>query len=218
MSFFVGSQSDIRRGIHVESSGGVNSLQYFSSQSNAVGAFDFPFGGETGERNVVRGPHFVNTDFAILKDFKMPWSEKHSLRFRAEAFNLFNHSNFTPPDYEHRKSGQLRKPELHGANHERKRQRASIATSAHLPVLRNTDRIGERARILSPLLRVFCFEQLRFCDQIEILAVQANFILLCRTSVCDAKMDSPFELSFIAREIFHGASAADCAVNETDAP
>jgi hypothetical protein len=96
-AIFVGSQSDIRRGIHVDSSGGTNTLQYFSSQSNALGAFDFPFGGETGERNVVRGPHFVNTDLAILKDFKMPWSEKHSLQFRAEAFNLFNHPNFNPP-------------------------------------------------------------------------------------------------------------------------
>jgi hypothetical protein len=96
-AIFVGSQSDIRRGVHVDSSGGTNTLQYFSSQSNALGAFDFPFGGETGERNVVRGPHFVNTDLAILKDFKMPWSEKHSLQFRAEAFNLFNHPNFNPP-------------------------------------------------------------------------------------------------------------------------
>ncbi len=94
---FVGSQSDVKRGIHPVTAGGQTTLQYFSSETNALGAFAFPFGGATGDRNVIRGPRFVNTDFAILKDFKMPWSESHSLQFRAEAFNLFNHPNFNAP-------------------------------------------------------------------------------------------------------------------------
>ncbi|MGH9746651.1 MAG: carboxypeptidase regulatory-like domain-containing protein [Candidatus Acidiferrales bacterium] len=94
---FVGSQSDVKRGIHQETVDGQTSLQYFSSEPNAFGAFTFPFGGGTGDRNIIRGPRFVNTDFAILKDFKMPWKESHTLQFRAEAFNLFNHPNFNPP-------------------------------------------------------------------------------------------------------------------------
>jgi hypothetical protein len=35
---------------------------------------------------------------AILKTFKMPWSENHRLQFRAEAFNVFNHASFNNPD------------------------------------------------------------------------------------------------------------------------
>jgi Carboxypeptidase regulatory-like domain/TonB-dependent Receptor Plug Domain/TonB dependent receptor len=94
---FVGTQSDVKGGIHEVTVGGQTTLQYFSSETNALGAFAFPFGGATGDRNVIRGPHYVNTDLAILKDFKMPWAESHSLQFRAEAFNLFNHPNFNPP-------------------------------------------------------------------------------------------------------------------------
>jgi len=93
----IGTQSDVKRGIHQETVAGQTSLQYFSNESNAFGAFTFPFGGATGDRNIIRGPRFVNTDFAILKDFKMPWKETHTLQFRAEAFNLFNHPNFNPP-------------------------------------------------------------------------------------------------------------------------
>ena len=46
-------------------------------------------------RNTVRGAHFQDTDFAILKDTKI--REQLRLQFRAEFFNLFNHSNYTLP-------------------------------------------------------------------------------------------------------------------------
>ena len=50
--------------------------------------------GNTG-RNTVRGPKFVNTDFALLKDTKL--SESLKLQFRAEFFNIFNHTNLGLP-------------------------------------------------------------------------------------------------------------------------
>jgi hypothetical protein len=37
-----------------------------------------------------------NVDAALTKSFKLPWEGKR-LTLRAEAFNLFNHANFTNP-------------------------------------------------------------------------------------------------------------------------
>lgn len=50
--------------------------------------------GELGDasRTPVYGPRFVNTDFSAIKAFRI--SEAYSLQFRAELFNLFNHSQF----------------------------------------------------------------------------------------------------------------------------
>jgi hypothetical protein len=53
-----------------------------------------PFG-DVG-RNTLTGPGLANIDFALLKTTKL--SEKVSLQFRAEAFNLFNHPNRTRPN------------------------------------------------------------------------------------------------------------------------
>ncbi|HKT69547.1 MAG TPA: carboxypeptidase regulatory-like domain-containing protein [Terriglobales bacterium] len=44
-----------------------------------------------------RGPNFVNDDFSVSKTWKV--SERVSLQFRMDAFNFFNHPNFSPgPD------------------------------------------------------------------------------------------------------------------------
>jgi hypothetical protein len=54
--------------------------------------------GELGDasRVPVYGPDFVNTDFSLIKQFKLPW-ENMGLNFRAEFFNLFNHAQFGQP-------------------------------------------------------------------------------------------------------------------------
>ncbi|MGB7029762.1 MAG: carboxypeptidase-like regulatory domain-containing protein [Candidatus Acidiferrum sp.] len=54
--------------------------------------------GELGNasRVPVYGPDFVNTDFSLIKQFKLPW-ENMGLNFRAEFFNLFNHAQFGQP-------------------------------------------------------------------------------------------------------------------------
>jgi hypothetical protein len=43
-------------------------------------------------RNLFRSPGIWNFDTGILKDFRLPWEGK-KLQFRAEFFNLLNHSN-----------------------------------------------------------------------------------------------------------------------------
>jgi hypothetical protein len=47
-------------------------------------------------RTICCGPHISTTDFAILKTF--PFSEARQVDFRAEFFNIFNHTQFFNPD------------------------------------------------------------------------------------------------------------------------
>jgi hypothetical protein len=65
---------------------------------NAPGTF-----GNSG-RNNLRGPHFFNTDFSVIKDTRI--LENTSLQFRAEFFNIFNNVNFNGP-VTNRSSGQF---------------------------------------------------------------------------------------------------------------
>jgi hypothetical protein len=55
----------------------------------AVGRF-----GNLG-RNVIIGPRFNNTDFAVIKNTQL--GDRLRLQFRAEFFDLFNHANLGPP-------------------------------------------------------------------------------------------------------------------------
>ena len=50
--------------------------------------------GDAG-RNILTGPGFSDVDVSIAKDTKI--TERVSLQFRSEAFNLFNHPNFAQP-------------------------------------------------------------------------------------------------------------------------
>jgi hypothetical protein len=62
--------------------------------------FAFALPGELGNapRAPVTGPDFVNTDFSLIKHFKLPYREGMQLDFRAEFFNLFNHAQFGTPN------------------------------------------------------------------------------------------------------------------------
>ncbi len=67
-----------------------------SSDGTATAGFG-PVGTDIGNvgRNCLRGPRQVNLDLALAKVF--PVAESRSFEFRAESFNLFNHSNFANP-------------------------------------------------------------------------------------------------------------------------
>jgi hypothetical protein len=57
---------------------------------NAIGTF-----GNTA-KNIIRGPRFFNTDLGAIKTTAI--TERVSLQFRAEFFNIFNNVNFNYPD------------------------------------------------------------------------------------------------------------------------
>lgn len=50
----------------------------------------------TAGRNILTGTHLFETDLSLARKFTL--SERINLQFRAEAFNLFNHTNFNTPN------------------------------------------------------------------------------------------------------------------------
>jgi hypothetical protein len=79
-------------GVHIDQNG-IPSL--FSNTSTSNNFEDQPPEG-AGTRAAVRLDPIFNVDAALTKAFRLPWEGKR-LQFRAEAFNVFNHPNFTNP-------------------------------------------------------------------------------------------------------------------------
>jgi hypothetical protein len=92
-AILVGSRSLFTGSIHDEAAG----IQYFSDPNAVLDALRFPRHGETGNRNIFRSEGFWKIDAVVSKRFSMPWSERHFLTFRAEAYNLTNSTFFAPP-------------------------------------------------------------------------------------------------------------------------
>jgi hypothetical protein len=61
-------------------------------------AFSLPLSGTFGnvQRGELTGPRLITFDTSLFK--KIDISERFSLQFRAEAFNIFNHANFGEPN------------------------------------------------------------------------------------------------------------------------
>ena len=62
--------------------------------ASAGGDGTVTFFGNLG-RNIYRGPFQQNWDFSLIKNFKL--TEKQSLRFTADFFDIWNHANFADP-------------------------------------------------------------------------------------------------------------------------
>ena len=61
--------------------------------NKALGVSDYPpFPGDMIARNSLRGPGAWNSDLAVQKNFKL--TERFSLDFRAEGFDVLNHHNY----------------------------------------------------------------------------------------------------------------------------
>ena len=69
-------------------------ISIFSNGPDAINSFISPFPGQGGARNQIRGQGFFNIDLGLTKRWAMPWSEKQSLQFRWEVFNITNSVRF----------------------------------------------------------------------------------------------------------------------------
>lgn len=91
-------------GLNVLPNGAVN---YFLPSTPATGLRTFSNGTAIGfsttpdnvfsytTRGILHGPGLSNVDFSMTKNFSL--SEERQIQFRAEIFNLFNHTNFGVP-------------------------------------------------------------------------------------------------------------------------
>lgn len=68
----------------------------FQDPQQALDSFGFTLPGQIGDRNNIRGDGVFNIDASLAKNFFMPYSEKHTLQFRWEVFNVLNTVRFDP--------------------------------------------------------------------------------------------------------------------------
>jgi Carboxypeptidase regulatory-like domain len=88
----VGPVSDLKS--HINGGKG-QPLYAFANPSTANADYTGPVGFNIGPRNNLRGPSYFDIDMGLAKAF--PIWETVSLKFRADAFNAFNHPNFNTP-------------------------------------------------------------------------------------------------------------------------
>jgi hypothetical protein len=89
--------------------GGCNEKAIYQSFRNA-------YPGETGPRNYLRLPGYMNVDLGLAKTLTMPWSEKHQLQLRWDVFNVANHQTFAAIDTSRTGFGVARDPALRNLN------------------------------------------------------------------------------------------------------
>jgi hypothetical protein len=71
-------------------------LNAYANPQKALGDYTGPIGFTIGSRNNLFGPHFADMDLGLGKRFPI-YHERVVLKFRADAFNVFNHPNFDNP-------------------------------------------------------------------------------------------------------------------------
>jgi hypothetical protein len=96
--FIVPGQSQ-KRGLHIDSNG---KLSFFGNpaafaQPAACTTLPCPLSTLGGPPDQIAGPPFKRLDFSTFKDMKL--SERFTLQFRAEFFNILNHPNFNAPNF-----------------------------------------------------------------------------------------------------------------------
>jgi hypothetical protein len=90
---FNGDRVGVQAHVHKAADGSVN---LFADPARAQSDFTGPVGFTIGSRNNLRGPNFYNQNFGLAKTFPLA-SDRVNLKFRADAFNAFNHPNFALP-------------------------------------------------------------------------------------------------------------------------
>jgi len=78
--------------------------------TGACDYFETPYA--SGGRNIFRGPFQNRFDFGVFKDFKL--TERFSLRYDAQFFNIFNHPSFDVPSNSVEYVTHFRNPPIFG--------------------------------------------------------------------------------------------------------
>ena len=79
-------------------------------------SFRNAYPGESGPRNYLRAPGYMNGDMGISKAFDMPWDEKQKLQLRWDVFNVANYQPFGAIDTSRTGFGVVRDPKLRNVN------------------------------------------------------------------------------------------------------
>jgi hypothetical protein len=89
----VGPISDLKS--HINGGHG-QPLYGFANPTGANADYTGPVGFNIGARNNLRGPSYFDMDMGLAKGFPI-YGDRVALKFRADAFNVFNHPNFDTP-------------------------------------------------------------------------------------------------------------------------
>jgi hypothetical protein len=90
---FIGNPANVVTRVTKIPGGGVN---VFANNQLAAASYEGPIGFQIGARNSLRGPSYFNQDLGLAKTFPLH-SDRVVMKFRADAFNTFNHPNFALP-------------------------------------------------------------------------------------------------------------------------
>ncbi|MFN0172046.1 MAG: carboxypeptidase regulatory-like domain-containing protein [Bryobacteraceae bacterium] len=75
---------------------GVSGPNIFPDPSVGRRSYEFTLVGSSGSRNTLRGDGTFLINLGVGKRFIMPYSERHTLQFRWESFNMLNSVRFDP--------------------------------------------------------------------------------------------------------------------------
>ena len=73
---------------------GNGTVNAFADPAAAQQDFTLPLPGQVGSRNVLRGDGYAGLDMSLVKNWKMPYNEAHTVQFRWEVFNVPNLTRF----------------------------------------------------------------------------------------------------------------------------
>jgi len=73
---------------------GNGTVNAFADPAAAEQDFTLPLPGQVGSRNILRGDGYAGLDMSLVKRWKMPYNEAHSLQFHWDVFNVPNLTRF----------------------------------------------------------------------------------------------------------------------------
>jgi hypothetical protein len=92
---FTGNPNDLRSTVNKLPGGNIYSL--YTNVAKAQTEFTGPVGFNIGSRNPFRGPGVFNMDSGLAKNFAILPDRGINLKFRADFYDVLNHSNFGTP-------------------------------------------------------------------------------------------------------------------------